>query len=538
MGTELEGVEAVAGDHLAAGGLLERIVAWAGQVVGTPNGYICLIEPDSGEMVLRVGTGAYADLVGLRMLKGEGLSGRVWETGSPLAIPDYRRWEGRVRQVTSDAFRAVLGVPMVSGGTVSGVIGLAFSQPGRVFSSDEVQQVSRFAEVAAIALDNARLYAAAQQELVERQKAEQRFRTLVEEIPAIVYSEEFEVGGARQYINRQVEVLFGYTPEEAGERNFWKTAVHPDDLERVLAEEARCERTGEPFRMEYRCFAKNGDVRWVRDQCVLVRDAAGKPLFWQGVSVDITDTKLALEHERDVARRLRSLDRMKNTFLDAVSHELRTPLAAIVGIGLTLEHKANDLAEEDRTDLYTRLVANARKLDRLLNDLLDLDRLTHGIVAPKRRPTDVAALAARIADDWAVRNGRRSKVVAEPVTVSLDPGKVERIIENLLANAARYTPPDTPVWVRVKHPPDGDGVLLAVEDAGAGIPAELRDSVFEPFRQGPGAPPHAPGVGIGLTLVARFAELHGGRAWVEEREGGGSSFRVLIPDAPKEPQEG
>jgi PAS domain S-box-containing protein len=535
MSAELDGMGArVDGDHLAAGGLLERIVAWAGQAVGTPNGYICLIEPDSGEMVLRLGTGAYAGLIGVRMLKGEGLSGRVWERGQPLAIPDYSHWEGRVPRIAAEDFRAVLGVPLVSRGAVIGVIGLAFTEPDRVFREDEVDQVSRFAEVASIALDNARLYAAAQQELVERKKAERRFRTLVEEIPAIVYSEEFEVGGSRQYINRQVEALFGFTAEEASRANHWKRTVHPDDLERVLAEEARCEQTGEPFRMEYRLFTKSGEVKWVRDQCVLVRDEHRQPLFWQGVSVDITDTKRALEQERDVARRLRALDRMKNTFLDAVSHELRTPLAAIVGIGLTLEHKADDLAEADRNDLYTRLVANARKLDRLLNDLLDLDRLTHGIVAPKRRPTDVAALAARIADDWALLNGRRPQVVAEPVTVSLDPGKVERIIENLLANAARHTPPDTPVWVRVEHPPGGDGVLLAVEDAGAGIPAELRDGVFEPFRQGPGTPTHAPGVGIGLTLVARFAELHGGRAWVEERAGGGSSFRVLIPDAPQE----
>jgi PAS domain S-box-containing protein len=536
MGTEVAGLEAGAGDHLAAGGLLERIVTWAGQVVGTPNGYICLIEPDSGEMVLRVGTGAYTDLVGLRMLKGEGLSGQVWATGAPLAIPDYRRWEGRVRQVATDAFRAVLGVPLVSGGTVTGVIGLAFSEPGRVFSDDEVQQVSRFAEVASIALDNARLYAAAQQELVERQRAEQRYRTLVEQIPAIVYSEDFQIGGSAMYISPAVEQISGYTAEEMSRENFWKSTLHPEDRDRVLAEEARCEETGEPFDMEYRCFRKSGELQWVRDRCVLVRDEVGNPLYWQGLTIDITDSKRALEREQEATQRLLALDRMKNTFLDAVSHELRTPLAAIVGIGLTLEHKADNLAAHDRTDLYTRLVVNARKLDRLLNDLLDLDRLTHGIVAPKRRPTDVAALAARIADDWAVLSGRRPKVVAEPVTVSLDPGKVERIVENLLANAARYTPPDTPVWVRVERPPDGDGVLVAVEDAGAGIPAELRDSVFEPFRQGPGAPPHAPGVGIGLTLVARFAELHGGRAWLEEREGGGSSFRVLIPDAP--PQDG
>ena len=95
MAPEPGGAPALAdGDHLAAGGLLERIVDWAGQVVGTPNGYICLIEPDTGEMVLRLGTGAYADFVGLRMLKGEGLSGRVWETGEPLAIPDYSQWGG------------------------------------------------------------------------------------------------------------------------------------------------------------------------------------------------------------------------------------------------------------------------------------------------------------------------------------------------------------------------------------------------------------------------------------------------------------
>jgi PAS domain S-box-containing protein len=535
VSAEVDGLEArVDGDHLAAGGLLERIVAWAGQVVGTPNGYICLIEPASGEMVLRLGIGAYVDLVGLRMLKGEGLSGRVWETGRSLAIPDYSRWEGRVRRIDAENFRAVLGVPLVSRGTVIGVIGLAFSEPGREFSSDEVGQVSRFAEMASIALDNARLYAAAQQELVERQRAEQRYRTLVEQIPAMVYSEEFQIGGAPLYASPQYERITGWTPEEIGRKNFWKSTLHPEDRDRVLAEEARCEQTGEPFDMEYRAFTKSGEMLWVRDRCVLVRDEAGNPLYWQGLTVDITDIKRALEREQEATQRLLALDRMKNTFLDAVSHELRTPLAAIVGIGLTLEHKAGNMAEEDRADLYTRLVANARKLDRLLNDLLDLDRLTHGVVAPKRRPTDVAALAARIADDWGLLSGRRPQVVAQPVTVSLDPAKVERIIENLLANAARHTPPDTPVWVRVEHPAGGDGVLLAVEDAGAGIPAELRDTVFEPFRQGPGTPTHAPGVGIGLTLVARFAELHGGKAWVEERPGGGSSFRVLIPDAPQE----
>jgi PAS domain S-box-containing protein len=523
-----------------AGGLLERIVTWAGQVVGTPHGYICLIEPGAREMVLRVGIGAYADLVGLRMLKGEGLSGRVWETGASLAVPDYSRWEGRVQRFADDVFRAVLGVPLSSGGMVTGVIGLSRTEPGRTFDDDEVEQVSRFAELASVALDNARLYAATQQELAERRRAEdllrateRRFRTLVEQIPAMVYSEEFAEGGW-MYTSPQIEAMFGFTPEEGREKGHWKSRLHPDDRDRVLAEDARVDATGEPFRIEYRTLHKDGHPIWVRDEADLVHDDDGTPLFWQGIVVDITESKRALEREREVTQRLRALDTMKNTFLDAVSHELRTPLAAIVGIGITLEQKGDSLATQDRNDLYTRLVVNARKLNRLLDDLLDLDRLTHGIVTPKRRPTDVAALAKRIAEDWGLLSDRQPQVVAEPVTVSIDPAKVERIVENLLSNAARHTPQETPVWVRVERSPNGDGVLLAVEDAGAGIPEELRDSVFEPFRQGPDAPPYAPGVGIGLTLVARFAELHGGKAWVEERPGGGSSFRVLIPEAPQE----
>jgi PAS domain S-box-containing protein len=523
-----------------AGGLLERIVTWAGQVVGTPHGYICLIEPGAREMVLRVGIGAYADLVGLRMLKGEGLSGRVWETGAALAVPDYSRWEGRVQRFADDVFRAVLGVPLLSGGMVTGVIGLSRTEPGRTFDDDEVEQVSRFAELASVALDNARLYAATQQELAERRRAEEqlraaerRFRTLVEQTPAMVYSEEVTEDG-RMWTSPQLETMFGFPPEVLSDKSHWKSRLHPEDRERVLAEDARTDASGEPFRIEYRTLHKDGHPIWVRDEAVLVHDDDGTPLFWQGIIVDITESKRALEREREVTQRLRALDEMKNTFLDAVSHELRTPLAAIVGIGITLEQKGDSLATQDRLDLYTRLVVNARKLSRLLDDLLDLDRLTHGIVTPKRRPTDMAALAKRIAEDWALLNDRQPQVVAEPVTVSIDPAKVERIIENLLANAARHTPPETPVWVRVERAEGGDGVLIAVEDAGAGIPEDQRDSVFEPFRQGPDAPPYAPGVGIGLTLVARFAELHGGKAWVEERPGGGSSFRVLIPDAPQE----
>jgi signal transduction histidine kinase len=103
---------------------------------------------------------------------------------------------------------------------------------------------------------------------------------------------------------------------------------------------------------------------------------------------------------------------------------------------------------------------------------------------------------------------------------------VERIVDELLANTARHTPQDTPVWIRADR--QGTGLRLAVEDGGPGLPSDMRMSVFERFRHGE----TAPGLGIGLSLVLRLAQLHGGTAWVEDRPGGGSSFQVTLPGPP------
>jgi two-component system sensor histidine kinase GlrK len=111
---------------------------------------------------------------------------------------------------------------------------------------------------------------------------------------------------------------------------------------------------------------------------------------------------------------------------------------------------------------------------------------------------------------------------------AVDVGQAERIIENLISNAVRHTPAGTPIWVRAE--PQEGGVLLVVEDEGPGVPEQLRRAVFEPFRRGSADGAHPPGVGVGLALVARFADLHGGEAWVEPRRGGGASFRVYLPD--------
>src|SRR6266508_3342163 len=241
----------------------------------------------------------------------------------------------------------------------------------------------------------------------------------------------------------------------------------------------------------------------------------------------------ALEREQAATEHLRSVDELKTAFLQAVSHDLRTPLASVLGIALTLERSRGALPTADAEDLYGRLSANARRLDRILRGLLDLDRLARGLVEPRRERVDLGEFVATVVDQTQADLLGDHPVFVDlaPVQIAVDSAKVERIVENLLVNASRHTPPGTPIWVRVdRHDP---GALLTVADAGPGVPVEQRERIFQPFHRGPSAASHAPGSGVGLALVAQFAGLHGGRAWVEPRAGGGACFQVLLPDSPE-----
>jgi PAS domain S-box-containing protein len=767
--------------------LLEAILRRAADLARTPHGYLYLREPGSSGMEIKIGLGVLERYVGFGLGRGEGLAGKVWETGEPLVVPDYDSWSGRSSKFDRNVFHAGIGVPLLSGEEVVGVIGVAHVDPDRTFEEDDVRLLMGFAQLASIALDNARLYTEGQRELAERRRveeelrrAEARYRDLVERLPVTVFIDSLDaIDAPSVYISPHIERLLGYTPEEwIADPDLWARSIHPEDRDRVLASWHRHQALGSPMVEEYRLRHRDGTDVWVRDEAVVIRDAEGRPLVSQGFLLDMTDRKdaegriagtvsllratldstadgilvvdaggrivtwnrkflemwripedligsgdddpllafvldqltdpdrfltkvrelyanpeaesydvlhftdgrvfersslprrvggetvgrvwsfrdvtgrwraeeqlrdselrfrtlagstfeslaihdrdeilevnpaflkmfrctyeeavgrsslefvapesrdliasregsvepyeavglrsdgsrfvaevmgrpieyrgrearvtairdatqrhdaeealrTALRREQEAAERLRTLDEMKNQFLAAVSHELRTPLSSVIGFASTLSQPGAAISPEDRRVMLGRLMANAKKLDRLLSELLDLDRLSRGIVEPNRRPTDLGHMAARVAEG--AEMGRRPlHVEVSSAVAEVDPAKVERILENLLANAVRHTPEGTPVWLRVWR--DDGGVTIAVEDAGQGVPSDERDLVFNPFDRGSRTPSHAPGAGIGLSLVARFAELHGGRAWVEERQGGGASFRVFLPD--------
>jgi PAS domain S-box-containing protein len=373
------------------------------------------------------------------------------------------------------------------------------------------------------------------------QEAEAKYRSLVEGLPAVVYIAEFGEEGDWSYISPQIETILGFTQEEFRAASVWRDRIVPEDRRRALEAEVRVLRGEGRLQCEYRIVGKDGRLIWIREEADAVKDEAGKPLYLQGAMYDITELKLAeeklvtaLDTEKEATKRLRALHEMQNSFLQAVSHELRTPLTTIMGSALTLEADEGNLSRSDATELLGLIAGNARKLHRLLTNLLDLDRMSRGIIEPKRELTDITTVLANALAECKSESHPIQLTTGAPLFVEVDAAQVERIIENLVTNALRYTPPGTPIWVSAT--PSNGGALLTVEDAGHGIPEAVRKSIFEPFQQGREVVPHSPGVGIGLSLVSRFAELHGGRAWVEDREGGGASFKVLLPK-PREASE-
>lgn len=237
----------------------------------------------------------------------------------------------------------------------------------------------------------------------------------------------------------------------------------------------------------------------------------------------------ALDREQQSAEELRRVGELKDGFLRAVSHELRTPLASIFGFTETLRDHGRDLDGDQQRGMLDRLHINAQRLALLLEDLLDVGRLTAGVrSAPHRREVDLAELVGAIID-LLPPEGRTIEVDLEPTVAHVEPTKVERIVHNLLGNVVRHTPAGTTARVRTRR--DGDVAILVVEDDGPGIPATEREQMFEPFVQGPHASTAAsPGTGVGLSLVRQFVDLHGGTVEVDEAPSGGARFTVSFPD--------
>jgi PAS domain S-box-containing protein len=225
----------------------------------------------------------------------------------------------------SQALRAMksadieLVVPLVSQGELIGLLSLGSRLSQQEYSADDRELLSDLSAQTAPAVRVARL-------VRQQQEAETRYRTLVEQTPAITYVQEpLESSNPKAvtYVSPQYETILGYPPEsKIIDEEHWNRIVHPEDRERVLAEEARTDESGEPFRIEYRVIGGDGRVVWVRDEATLVRDEEGQPLYWLGVQYDVTEQKLEAKQRERIEQELRIARLIQQTLLPKTLPEL------------------------------------------------------------------------------------------------------------------------------------------------------------------------------------------------------------------------
>ena len=238
------------------------------------------------------------------------------------------------------------------------------------------------------------------------------------------------------------------------------------------------------------------------------------------------------ESERRAVERLAELDRLKRDFLSTVSHELRTPLTAIEGLGLTLERQWSAMDDETRLDLLHRMNANATTLDEIIRTLLDFSRLESGHLEAHETPVDIGSLVNEIAArlEGLLSDHDVQTDVEEGLVVQADPMLLDRVVENLTANAAKHTPPGTRVLLSVRA--RGSAAVVSITDDGPGIPPSELKRIGDRFYRGMNTTTYRiRGLGLGLALVSEILELHGTRLEVESEQGKGSRFRFRLPIA-------
>jgi PAS domain S-box-containing protein len=346
--------------------------------------------------------------------------------------------------------------------------------------------------------------------LAERDSAAALLREAQE--AAHIGSWEWDIAADRVNWSDELYRIYGLEPQSVEiTYDRYLERIHPEDRERVDAIVARAAGGGSSFVFEHRTILGDGRIRWLQARGRVLLNDAGKPVRMVGTSQNVTER--------------RQLDELRDTILSTVSHELRTPLTSIVGFAMTLRERGRTLEPATYSEIVGHLTEQSQRLQGLLADLLDLDRLRLGLVQPTFRPTDVGELVERVVDGQQTESGR-VKLSADRVVVEVDGAKVERIVENLIVNAVKHTPPETTISVRVVS--EHGGALISVDDRGPGVAEGDRDVIFQLFQRGDRVS-GVPGAGVGLSLVSQFAALHGGRAWVEDNPGGGASFRVLLP---------
>lgn len=409
------------------------------------------------------------------------------------------------------------------------------------------------------------------QAVEQLREAEAKYRTLVEQIPAITYIASLENPGKLLYLSPQIQQLGFPTEEWLADPQGLLKRVHTDDRQIVIEAYALTYEHHAPLRCEFRLTKSDGQSRWFLDEANVVRDEAGGSLFLQGVLVDITKDKeteqelfyyrrrledlvvqrteqlekqnailnsananldKALCKRRQAEQALKDADRRKDEFLAMLGHELRNPLTPISNVAQLMCSQSLD--ESRRKWACEVLNRNVSHISQIVDDLLDVSRITQGLVTIQRECVELAKLLKDSAESIQTLTQTKYQTFnlelpTQPIYLEGDTVRLTQVFTNLFNNAAKYTGSGGRIDVSIGL--EGSSVVVRVQDNGMGIKPQLLPQVFDLFIQGErGLDRSEGGLGLGLTLVKKLVELHDGeiKAYSQGIDQG-SEFVVQLP---------
>ena len=466
---------------------------------------------------------------GLRIGPSVGSCGTAAYRKQPVFVSDIATdplWVDYRQVALAHGLRACWSTPIVTeDGTILGTFAVYYREP-RSPDTQHLRIIAHATQLAGVAIEHDRAK-------VQLRAAEDRYRTLVERLPAITYIAELGANGPWHYVSPQIESILGFSPGEwLSDPMNWMNRIHKDDREIALAAEKRFQQTHELFQAEYRMFARDGRVLWFRDEAVMLHQADTRSLLMQGVLYDMTEHK-RLEDQLRHSQKMEAVGQLAG----GVAHDFNNLLMLIQAHNERLRghFTAADPAHQDSVEIERAVTRAATLIQQLLafgrkqvlqTKVLDLNTVV----------TEVVKMLDRL-----LTSQIELKVALAPTLgcVKADPGQIEQVILNLAVNARDAMEQGGQLILETRNidvdesqtrlregVPAGKYVLLSVTDTGIGMDSETQAHIFEPFftTKEPGK-----GTGLGLATVYGVVKQMDGALWVRSEPGKGTTFEIYFP---------
>ena len=529
--------------------LLEAVLARAVILLGASGGELATYDAAKEELVIAANHGMRADSRGARLKLGEGAMGLVVRTGEQLLIPDYQTWSGRSQQYARIDAHAAVVAPLMIGGRPVGAINVWHEDAARQFGASDQQLLNLFGQQAAIALENAHLFSAAERE-------RQYFEVLVRNSPVaiVVLDLEHRVLSC----NPAFEKLYGYSGAEVAGQNL-------DDL--ITTPETRAQAVSYTTRASEHELVQGFGQRRRKNGSMVDVEVLAVPVIIGGERVGMMGLYHDVSELLAARRASEAANSAKSQFLANMSHELRTPLNAIIGYSEMLEEEAAERGHDGYVPDLQKIRAAGRHLLALINDVLDLSKIEAGkmelhLETFELKPaldavaTTVAPLIEKNGNTLRLELGEDLGVIRSDVT------RVRQILFNLLSNASKFTErgcitlsaarvraaggkaaagpgaPAPAVAPRGAGDAAGDEIVFGVRDTGIGMTPEQLGRLFQAFSQAETSTAGKyGGTGLGLAISRMFSEMMGGSITVASEAGAGTTFTVRLPAEVRTAQE-